>query len=120
MSHDFTLLNVPLVATNLIEASAGTGKTWNISALFARLVLLEQMPVDKILVVTFTNAATAELKTRLRDRLGEALHVLHKMQAPFGATEVQAACEQYAPKSADFMSKLVEQALQKESRERLM
>ncbi|MDK4652324.1 exodeoxyribonuclease V subunit beta [Kingella kingae] len=120
MSHDFTPLNVPLVATNLIEASAGTGKTWNISALFARLVLLEQMPVDKILVVTFTNAATAELKTRLRDRLGEALHVLHKMQAPFGATEVQAACEQYAPKSADFMSKLVEQALQKESRERLM
>ena len=57
----------------LIEASAGTGKTYNIAALFARLVLVERLPVDGILVVTFTKAATAELKTRLRAQLTQAL-----------------------------------------------
>lgn len=57
----------------LIEASAGTGKTYNIAALFTRLVLVEQLPVERILVVTFTKAATAELKTRLRAQLTQAL-----------------------------------------------
>ena len=71
MPSSFSPLHIPIQGINLIEASAGTGKTWNIAALFARLVLLEQMPVDKILVVTFTKAATAELKTRLRARLNE-------------------------------------------------
>lgn len=69
-------LTVPIADTNLIEASAGTGKTWNIAALFTRLIVLEQHRVDKILVVTFTKAATAELKNRLRLRLDEALLVL--------------------------------------------
>lgn len=66
----------------LVEASAGTGKTWNIAALFARLVLLEKIPVEQILVVTFTKAATAELKTRLRARLSELMGLLEheKMQ----------------------------------------
>ena len=68
--------SVPLQGTNLIEASAGTGKTWNIAMLFVRLVLLERLPVDQILVVTFTKAATAELKGRLRARLDEALSLL--------------------------------------------
>ena len=64
----FDPLTVPVQGTALIEASAGTGKTYGIAALFARLILLEKLPVDKVLVVTFTKAATAELKTRLRGR----------------------------------------------------
>ena len=71
----FSPLAIPIRGTNLIEASAGTGKTYSIAALFARLVLLERQSVDKILVVTFTKAATAELKTRLRARLEEAAEV---------------------------------------------
>ena len=52
--------------TNLIEASAGTGKTYSIQTLFLRLVITEGIPVQKILVVTFTEAATKELRERLR------------------------------------------------------
>lgn len=67
---------VPLVGTNLIEASAGTGKTWTISWLYLRLVAVEGLRVDQILVVTYTEAATAELRDRIRKRLADALAFL--------------------------------------------
>ena len=95
--------SVPLQGTNLIEASAGTGKTWNIAMLFVRLVLLERLPVDQILVVTFTKAATAELKGRLRARLDEALSLLDAPSAD----------------DKDPLAQLVAQARQNESEERL-
>jgi exodeoxyribonuclease V beta subunit len=69
-------LSIPLVGTSLIEASAGTGKTHTITTLFLRLLLEQRLPIDRILVVTFTKAATAELRDRLRRRLVEACHVL--------------------------------------------
>ncbi len=75
-------ITLPLNGTNLIEASAGTGKTYNITALFLRLVLLEHLDVNKILVVTFTKDATAELKNRLRSRLDDALRCLKKTPQP--------------------------------------
>jgi exodeoxyribonuclease V beta subunit len=68
----------PLDGVNLIEASAGTGKTWTIAALYLRLLLEQQADgaapprVDQLLVVTYTKAATAELRDRLRARLAEA------------------------------------------------
>ena len=65
----FDLLNAPLKGINLIEASAGTGKTYNIEGLFIRLVLELQIPIDRILVLTFTKAATEELKARIRHKL---------------------------------------------------
>lgn len=75
-------LNCPLTGVNLIEASAGTGKTWTIAALYTRL-LLETRPdgspppaLDRILVVTYTKAATAELRDRLRRRLVALSRVL--------------------------------------------
>jgi len=68
----FDLLNAPLAGSNLIEASAGTGKTYNIEGLFIRLVLEMQLQVDQILVLTFTNAATEELKDRIRNKLLQA------------------------------------------------
>ena len=68
----FDILNSPLSGTNLIEASAGTGKTYNIEGLFVRLLLEKQLLVDQILVVTFTTAATEELKDRIRSKLLEA------------------------------------------------
>jgi exodeoxyribonuclease V beta subunit len=69
----FDLLRSPLTGANLLEASAGTGKTYTIAGLFIRLVLEENIEVHRILVVTFTEAATEELKGRIRSRLAEAL-----------------------------------------------
>jgi exodeoxyribonuclease V beta subunit len=63
---------IGLEGVQLIEASAGTGKTHTITTLFVRLVVERKLPVDHILVVTFTNAATAELRDRIRRRLREA------------------------------------------------
>ena len=76
--QDFHVTQLPLPpqGTHLVEASAGTGKTYSIAALFTRLVVLEGWAPENILVVTFTEAATAELKNRLRARLGEALAAL--------------------------------------------
>src|SRR5215469_10421881 len=71
-------LHLPLEGIQLIEASAGTGKTWTIAALYLRLVLGHGAPNGtpllpaQILVLTFTKAATAELRERIRERLGEA------------------------------------------------
>jgi len=74
-------LDFPLSGTRLIEASAGTGKTYTIAALYVRLILghgqnttlpaRELLPPD-ILVVTFTDAATKELRERIRARLTQA------------------------------------------------
>jgi exodeoxyribonuclease V beta subunit len=74
-------LSFPLRGSQLIEASAGTGKTFTISALYLRLILghggadsgfgRELLP-PQILVVTFTDAATQELRDRIRQRLTEA------------------------------------------------
>lgn len=60
-------LNRPL----LLEASAGTGKTWQIAHLVARFVACEEVTIDRILVITFTKAATSELRDRIRRRLVE-------------------------------------------------
>ena len=66
---------VPLKQSNLIEASAGTGKTYTLSFLYLRFILESEpaLSLDQILVVTYTTAATKELKDRIRSRLSEAL-----------------------------------------------
>ena len=79
-AQEVDALSFPLHGSRLIEASAGTGKTFTIAALYLRLVLGhggEQAfgrPLDppEILVVTFTEAATLELRDRIRARLAEA------------------------------------------------
>ena len=74
------VLATPLEGTSLIEASAGTGKTWTIVGLTLRLLIERAVPLRSILVVTFTNAATAELKERIR----RELHALREALAhPF-------------------------------------
>ena len=62
----------PLSGVTLVEASAGTGKTFQIQTLFLRLVVQEGLTVDRMLVVTFTEAATKELRDRLRRILVKA------------------------------------------------
>lgn len=65
----FDLMQVPLRGVRLIEAGAGTGKTYNIEGLFLRLILESGLLVEQIVVLTFTVAATAELRDRIRARL---------------------------------------------------
>lgn len=77
----FDLLNSPLDGMNLIEASAGTGKTFTIAGLFLRLILEKGFLVNEILVVTFTEGATAELKERIRNGLQTALNAITKGRA---------------------------------------
>lgn len=50
---------------HLVEASAGTGKTYNIAKLALHLILVDQIPVQKLLLITFTNKATNEIKERV-------------------------------------------------------
>ncbi|MBU3713382.1 MAG: exodeoxyribonuclease V subunit beta [Ferruginibacter sp.] len=63
---EFDVINVELNGSNLIEASAGTGKTFSIAILVLRLVLEKRISVKEILMVTYTKAAVAELEERVR------------------------------------------------------
>ncbi|MGD9332435.1 MAG: UvrD-helicase domain-containing protein, partial [Desulfobacterales bacterium] len=72
----FDPIHSPLSGTSLIEAGAGTGKTYTIAILVLRLLLQKALPPEQILVVTFTTAATAELRARLRRRLQDAKRIL--------------------------------------------
>jgi len=89
MSQDLMPLVFPLHGSRLIEASAGTGKTWTIAALYVRLVLghggadafpRPLLPAE-ILVMTFTRAATRELSNRVRERLVQAAGYFRGQQA---------------------------------------
>ena len=68
----FDARSVALEGSNLIEAAAGTGKTYSIEGLFVRLIVEQHVPVEQILTVTFTQAATAELRQRIYQRLVKA------------------------------------------------
>jgi exodeoxyribonuclease V beta subunit len=74
----FDAVGTPLEGANLIEASAGTGKTHTITGLFLRLLLEKNLAVHQILVVTFTEAATEELKERIRNKIHEAIDAFSK------------------------------------------
>jgi exodeoxyribonuclease V beta subunit len=103
-----------LEGTTLIEASAGTGKTWNICGLFLRLLLERGLEVRQILVVTFTHAATAELKDRIRERLTEMLAVLQGAGPPGAdpfAARLLAALRERAGLRDDEMAARLEAAL---------
>ena len=86
-------LNIPLHGKNLIQASAGTGKTWTISLLYLRLILEQLLTVDKILVVTYTRAATDELRSRIRARLKAAVAAYE--QPALATDEYQILLTQY-------------------------
>ena len=74
MSQAFDLLSHSLEkGYTLVEASAGTGKTYSITWLVIRLLLEEELETEELLVVTFTIAATEELNSRIRVHINEVL-----------------------------------------------
>lgn len=85
----FDALSMPLTGTRLIEASAGTGKTFSLAALYLRLIVEEQVPVREILVITFTKAATQELRERIRLRLVSAARLAHDPNTATDSTETR-------------------------------
>ncbi len=74
-----------LEGINCIEASAGTGKTYTISHLYLRFIIEKNLSIDNILVVTFTNAATDELRSRIRS----LIKIAHDMLEESGDEEVK-------------------------------
>jgi exodeoxyribonuclease V beta subunit len=80
-------LELPLTGIHLIEASAGTGKTFTLATLATRLVVEQRLRIGQILAVTFTEAATQELRKRVRERLALAASLVPE------ATEVQNASD---------------------------
>ena len=72
---NFKVNEVPLSGTNLIEASAGTGKTFSIGILVLRTIVEKNIPIDNQLIVTFTNYAVAELQDRIRKFLSQAIEI---------------------------------------------
>ena len=68
-------VHTPLTGVHLIEASAGTGKTYSITGLYVRLLLEAQLRPEEILVVTYTEAACKELRDAIRTRLSHAYQI---------------------------------------------
>ena len=79
----------------VLEASAGTGKTYTIAALAARYVA-EGTPLDRILLVTFTRMATGELRERVRERLVSAERGLGRARAGAGPDDRDAVVRMLA------------------------
>ncbi|MBO6621025.1 MAG: exodeoxyribonuclease V subunit beta [Balneola sp.] len=67
------VFNIQFNGLNLVEASAGTGKTYNITSLYIRALIDLGLSPSDILVLTFTEDATAELKQRIRSRISECI-----------------------------------------------
>jgi exodeoxyribonuclease V beta subunit len=93
----FNAITIGLKGTRLIEASAGTGKTYSIALLFLRLIVEEGIPLEEILVVTYTRAATAELKGRIRAFLRMAMRAWKSGEAESpDVLEIVKACRERA------------------------
>lgn len=73
---DFDVLDAPLSDVHLVEANAGTGKTWNIEALVIRLLIEKKLEPGHVLVVTFTDAAAQELRERILERINQVYKAL--------------------------------------------
>jgi exodeoxyribonuclease V beta subunit len=81
---DFSIADPLPVGRVAIEASAGTGKTYTLAGLVVRYVAERAVPIEKLLIVTFTRAAAAELRDRVRTALTQAVAALRD---PTGISE---------------------------------
>ena len=70
---EFRFDETPISPLMFIEASAGTGKTYTLQRLVLRFIVEKSIPIESFLIVTYTEAATAELSGRVRETLGRAV-----------------------------------------------
>lgn len=87
MIKELNIFDVPLSGVSLVEAGAGTGKTYSIASLYIRALIEKKLSPKNILVLTYTEAATAELKSRLRNRIKESITALEGNQTEDGFLE---------------------------------
>lgn len=85
MKQSFDVLNrrLNVLGHRFLEASAGTGKTFTIEHVVVRLLVEKQLLLEQILVVTFTRAATRELKMRIRTNIAQAVRELSAQSSSF-------------------------------------
>lgn len=107
------VFDTDLQQRSLVEASAGTGKTYALAGMFARAVIVDRLRVPQVLAVTYTVAATQELHARVRLRLQQALALAQQWQD--GDDDVRA---DDAPHTA-MLRRLLHQALHGEPHESL-
>lgn len=96
--QDFDVKHASLKGIHLVEANAGTGKTYNISSLFVRLIAETNHDIRELLVLTFTDAATVELRERIQSRCREVLERLQDSQdlEPSNDEFLEYASQKYA------------------------
>ena len=102
--QELNALSYPLYGSSLIEASAGTGKTYTIAALYVRLILghggqsafVQPLAPPQILVMTFTKAATQELIDRIQKRLADIAQALRQNTNADGDPLVQGLLQSYS------------------------
>ena len=73
MAEPVVALALALRGQALVEASAGTGKTWTLTAVILRLLLERHLPARAIVATTFTRKAAAEMRRRVQQRLSDFL-----------------------------------------------
>ena len=95
----------------VVEASAGTGKTYNIVGLYIRLLLEKKLGVDRILVMTFTNKATSELRDRIMKRLQECMQAL-EAETTNNERYLEEILRRFGGDKKDESLKLLKQAIQ--------
>lgn len=104
------LKTINLSGLNLIEASAGTGKTWTIAALYILLLLEKELRPEQILIVTYTKSATAELRDRIRQRISTVLELFSGQRTASGDELEQILMQERCP-DHDRARKLLTRAL---------
>lgn len=104
-------IKLPLQGRHLIEASAGTGKTWTLTGVVLRLLVEAGYPCNKIIATTFTRSASAEMRQRIRERLQDFYQLLMIVNATPVADVIQQN-DTTEKKVANFMTWLAKQCEQ--------
>jgi exodeoxyribonuclease V beta subunit len=104
---------LPGVGTTVLEASAGTGKTYAVAALATRFVAEAVAPLDELLVITFSRAATQELRDRVREMFVDAA-------AALADPELRGGDELFASLARDADGEPLDQATIATRRQRLL
>ncbi len=110
-------VTLPLTGRHLIEASAGTGKTWTLTGVMLRLIVQAGQPCEKIIATTFTRSAAAEMRQRIRERLQDFYQLLqminHSTFTPLNDSDLDSSKAIAVQKYENFIAQVQALAAQK-------
>lgn len=110
-------VTLPLTGRHLIEASAGTGKTWTLTGVMLRLIVQAGQPCEKIIATTFTRSAAAEMRQRIRERLQDFYQLLqminHSTFTPLNDSDLDSSKAIAVQKYEHFIAQVQALAAQK-------